>query len=177
MTTVGYGDKTPRSISARLFTIVWIHIGIVLCGILTGSLTTIIIQNTTEKQWSMAGRNVGMLQNRIYDSYVIARNGGNGQRAQFCWEETSSIFNLVERLKEGEIDGFLLDQYTYWRWQSLLNVDPKDYILYYEDHNATSCGQIMEIEKVVRKRKWKTGEIKNQWVSNQHRICFLLRYQ
>lgn len=42
MTTVGYGDKTPRSIPGRLFAVVWILMGITLFGILTGLLTSAI---------------------------------------------------------------------------------------------------------------------------------------
>ena len=36
MTTVGYGDKTPRSVAGRLFSVLWISIGIIAYGLLTG---------------------------------------------------------------------------------------------------------------------------------------------
>ena len=35
-----YGDLTPKGIAARLHAIVWILVGIVNFGILTGALTT-----------------------------------------------------------------------------------------------------------------------------------------
>ena len=39
MTTVGYGDKSPKSIPARFFSILWIFSGIVVFGIISASLT------------------------------------------------------------------------------------------------------------------------------------------
>ena len=87
MSTVGYGDKSFKSIPARLFAIIWIYVGIVLCGILVASLTTIIIDSTTAKKQSMDGAWVGMLPNRIYDTYLIATNGGIRKSAQWCYGE------------------------------------------------------------------------------------------
>ena len=177
MTTVGYGDKAPRSIPARLFAIIWIYIGIVICGILTASLTTIIIESTTEEQPSMDGARVGVLQNRIYDAHMVVSNGGSKHTAPFCWEPTSSIFHMLQQVKDGEIDGFLLDKYTYWRWQSLWNVHGRDYMFNYVEHNATSCEHMKEIEKKVNERKRKTGEIKGEWEGNRHEVCYPMRYR
>uniref|UniRef100_A0A7M5WT19 Potassium channel domain-containing protein n=2 Tax=Clytia hemisphaerica TaxID=252671 RepID=A0A7M5WT19_9CNID len=42
MTTVGYGDKTPKSIPARLIAVVWILFGITLFNMYTASLTSIV---------------------------------------------------------------------------------------------------------------------------------------
>ncbi|MDP2803725.1 MAG: transporter substrate-binding domain-containing protein [Phreatobacter sp.] len=39
MTTVGYGDKTPKSTYARFLTVVWMFIGIVVISIFSGTVT------------------------------------------------------------------------------------------------------------------------------------------
>ena len=64
MTTVGYGDKTPKSIVGRLFGIVWIFTGITICGILAAMLTTTTMNADNPKVPTMTGRKV-----RI-DSYI-----------------------------------------------------------------------------------------------------------
>lgn len=43
MTTVGYGDKCPKSVPAKLFSVVWILIGIIACGMITGEITGIYL--------------------------------------------------------------------------------------------------------------------------------------
>ena len=67
-----------------------------------------------EKEATMEGSNVGMMKNRIYDANMIAANGGVRKPSHWCKEEVTSIFELLEKLKNGENDGFLLDRYTYW---------------------------------------------------------------
>lgn len=44
MTTVGYGDKTPKTVAARLFSIIWVFVGVISIGILTASLTKEILK-------------------------------------------------------------------------------------------------------------------------------------
>ncbi|CAN1568371.1 HisJ ABC-type amino acid transport/signal transduction systems, periplasmic component/domain [Rhabdaerophilaceae bacterium] len=39
MTTVGYGDKTPKSVLTKLLTIVWMFVGLIVISIFTGSVT------------------------------------------------------------------------------------------------------------------------------------------
>jgi len=42
MTTVGYGDKAPRTLSGRVLAAVWMFISIVLISIFTGTVTTLL---------------------------------------------------------------------------------------------------------------------------------------
>ena len=44
MTTVGYGDKTPKTLPARFFSIFWVFTGMIAIGILTASLTKAILE-------------------------------------------------------------------------------------------------------------------------------------
>lgn len=41
-----YGDKTPKSISGRLFSVVWIITGITVCSILTATLSSALTNVT-----------------------------------------------------------------------------------------------------------------------------------
>ena len=76
MTTVGYGDKAPKSYVARVFSIVWILFGITIFSMLTASLTTVIESSTTKPSTDMTGKQVGALRSRPYDAAVVAKHGG-----------------------------------------------------------------------------------------------------
>ena len=112
MTTVGYGDKTPKSILARIFAIIWILTGIVVFGILTGELTTSIMQVNSPPPADMKDAQVGAIWYREYDEYVISHHGGN-----IIWNEetnfSSDLIQLITKLEERKIDGFLLDKWTF----------------------------------------------------------------
>ena len=112
MTTVGYGDKTPKSILARMFSIIWILTGIVVFGILTGELTRRIIQVNSPPPPDMKDAQVGVLRYRDYDLYVIAQHGGNVILNEVATNFTSDLIQLITKLKAKEIDGFLLDKWT-----------------------------------------------------------------
>ena len=59
MTTVGYGDKTPKSVPARLFSVMWILIGIILFSVITAMLASEIFKinspTTTGTRWRHDG--------------------------------------------------------------------------------------------------------------------------
>ena len=44
MTTLGYGDKIPKTFAARLFGVVWIFTGMTICVILSARITTSTIK-------------------------------------------------------------------------------------------------------------------------------------
>ena len=77
MTTVGYGDKSPKSPAGRVFSVIWILVGIVFFSIISGKLTTVILQANTVEEHDMAGEKVGVLRNRLYDKGLVTRHGGN----------------------------------------------------------------------------------------------------
>ena len=59
MTTVGYGDKCPKFIASRIFSIIWILIGITIIGIFTATLTNAIMGALNPADPDMHGKNVG----------------------------------------------------------------------------------------------------------------------
>lgn len=59
MSTVGYGDKTPKSIPGRLLTIVWIFIGITTFSMVTAMLSSEITKANTVSPPTISGAKVG----------------------------------------------------------------------------------------------------------------------
>ena len=77
MTTVGYGDKTPKSIFGRLFAMFWILIGITVCSLFTAALTSEIIKaHSLSHDHDMTGQKVGCLNYRANDAIMISERGG-----------------------------------------------------------------------------------------------------
>lgn len=121
MTTVGYGDKSPRSILARLFSIVWILIGLIVCGLFTSRLTGEIVKANSPEPADMNGANVGVLHYRDYDGYVVAQNGGKIVRSTKVNDFYEDFFELVKMLKNDSIDGMVMDYETLFSLPYLMN--------------------------------------------------------
>ena len=75
MTTVGYGDKSPKSIPARLFAVVWIMIGITTFSLITATLSSELTKLTEFTPPEVNGAVVGALRNRLHDVLVVAKQG------------------------------------------------------------------------------------------------------
>ena len=113
MTTVGYGDKTPKSFCGRIFAIVWILIGIISCAILTASLTSEILKANNSPLPDMKDENVGVLKFRNFEGYIVAKHGGYAIETDGS-DFIVDILQLISKLRRKEIHGFLLDKYTLW---------------------------------------------------------------
>ena len=112
MTTVGYGDRVPKSLAGRLYSVIWIIIGIVGFGILTGHMTGEIVKANNPSPPSMDRKKVGVLKYREFDSFVISRSGGMVKRNQNVTDFNSDVKSLIDKLMNDKIDGFLLDLWT-----------------------------------------------------------------
>ena len=60
MTTVGYGDKNVRSVPGKVFAVLWILLGIVGFGLLTGELTSHILKLRSKQVDEMTNAKVGL---------------------------------------------------------------------------------------------------------------------
>ena len=108
MTTVGYGDKVPKSWAARMFAVFWILTGITICSMFTATLTTAITSSITPKVPTIDGGKVGWLKYRMYEALIIAQYGGTLHEVKDD-DYISGIKKLYELTSEKEIKGFLLD--------------------------------------------------------------------
>ena len=125
MTTVGYGDKVPKSVAARLFSIFWIFVGITTFSLVTALLSS-AITNTNDGiiQTNMAGKRVGALRYHVYDAMVIANHGGIIEDAERKNVE-EGIAGLIQRLLDKTLDGFVLDRYMLLMFCNYFKDDPR----------------------------------------------------
>ena len=112
MTTVGYGDKTPKSVCARLYSVIWIMTGIIGFGILTGQLTGEIVKASSPPPPSINEKKVGVLKFRDHDTLHIVANGGSVKRNRDVTNFTSDVTQMIKKLETDEIDGFVFDKWT-----------------------------------------------------------------
>lgn len=114
MTTVGYGDKSPKFVVSRLFSVIWILIGITISSMFTAALTNEITSASAPTNPHMQGQTVAGLKFRTFDASVIAKHGGILQETK----GVSTKDDLVElkkwiRDKNSKVNGFFLDKYTF----------------------------------------------------------------
>ncbi|XP_048575588.1 uncharacterized protein LOC5516852 [Nematostella vectensis] len=62
MTTVGYGDKTPKTLIGRVFGVIWILIGLVIIGTFTAAATSALNAGSTLYTNGPKGRRVGVFE-------------------------------------------------------------------------------------------------------------------
>lgn len=115
MTTVGYGDKTPKKVVARIFSVVWILMGISLFNILTAEVTSILVKANNPAPPNVRGKTVGVLKYREYDRSYVTHNGGFVYHSQLVVKNENfytDLAHLVMCLRTKQINGLLLDKYT-----------------------------------------------------------------
>ena len=112
MTTVGYGDKIPKNMLSRMFSVVWILVGVTIVAIFTGALTNEITSAANPGDPDMHGKNVGVLKYRTFDASFVAKHGGIVKESKGVTEK-DNIADIKRMLSTGQVDGIFLDMYTY----------------------------------------------------------------
>ncbi|XP_068674888.1 uncharacterized protein [Montipora foliosa] len=103
MTTVGYGDRAPRSVLGRMFAVIWILNGICICSIFTATLTTSLTTISLDTKKSLPGSKVGVLERSIEMTLAMR------QQADLRVYDSAEEMKLA--LDRGDIEGVLLDNY------------------------------------------------------------------
>lgn len=105
MTTVGYGDISPRSILGRLFGMVWIIIGVTILSVFTAMITTALSFNDNRRQ-----------QQHVFGQHVFVLNGSEDHKLGIS--KGANVFlvdtvdDLTSRFGTSKTRGILLDQFT-----------------------------------------------------------------
>ncbi|XP_028414374.1 uncharacterized protein LOC114537528 isoform X1 [Dendronephthya gigantea] len=103
MTTVGYGDKTPKTILARILCVIWILAGAVLLSLFTANTTSIITESRIKKNAQTVGKKIGLVNMK---QFVEAELNLGAQIIEFPKVELA-----LEALRSKEIDRLLFPHY------------------------------------------------------------------
>lgn len=111
MTTVGYGDRAPRSVLARTFAFIWVLIGLVIISIFTATVTTSLTAISLSNEIKLYGSDVVALKNTEEQRLGVRNNAKVTEK------------NAVEELKASVLDktvqGALLDSYVAGYWAKI----------------------------------------------------------
>ena len=105
MTTVGYGDKAPKSFGGRLIGIVWMFVAIVIISSFTAAITSTLtlnkIQSRVRGPQDLHRANIGSLKHSSSASYL--------DNNQIPFQDYASVNEALNGLLKGEIDAVVYD--------------------------------------------------------------------
>eukprot|EP00795_Rhopilema_esculentum_P007448 gene7449-13212_t len=105
MTTVGYGDISPRGEIARSIAITWTVVGLVVNGILVSSLSTALTVISVSEQTLLYGANVSAVH-KSPEYYLGARRNANMNSTGKLYNTSMQALNALIRR---EVQGALLE--------------------------------------------------------------------
>jgi len=116
MTTVGYGDKVPRTIYGRMFSVLWILTGVCLIAIFTAAVTSAITVSSVDSDCkSTQGKHLAALNGSA------AEKEARHQGANVTTFEMES--KMFDSLQAGEVEGVMLDRYKAYYYLDQLKND------------------------------------------------------
>ncbi len=106
MTTVGYGDKAPRSLAGRLVALVWMFAGLIMVAsftaAITSSLTVTTLQNQIQGPADLPGHTVATIANTASEAYL--------QSERIRHERYPDLTTAMQSVVAGETDAIVYDR-------------------------------------------------------------------
>ncbi|XP_029203797.2 uncharacterized protein LOC114967902 isoform X2 [Acropora millepora] len=115
MTTVGYGDRSPKSIPGRIFCFFWIITGINIIAIFT-ALVTATVTATTQPHFNVHGAKIGAVNGSEEFRLGVSLN--------FDMQAFGTPAKITRAVKNKEVEGVLIDNYALTRFSNLMEDDP-----------------------------------------------------
>eukprot|EP00794_Sanderia_malayensis_P017659 gene17659-19417_t len=110
MTTVGYGDRAPRSFIARVFAFFWVLVGLVIISIFTATVTTSLTALSLSNDITLYGTTVAALNNTAEQRYGI-KSSATVKIRRDVPDMKKAILNGEDKIKGGLIDSYVAGAY------------------------------------------------------------------
>lgn len=121
MTTVGYGDRCPKSKPARAFAIVWLLISIVLLSFIMAAMSSTLTATVVRSQKKDFNIDRNSKAAAVANSPEYKLAVGSLSAKLKLTTNYSSVERLIRALKEGEVDYILVDMYLPVKRKDLFN--------------------------------------------------------
>ncbi|XP_047125711.1 uncharacterized protein LOC105849170 isoform X2 [Hydra vulgaris] len=141
MTTIGYGDLSPRSILSRTFAMVWFLTGLILNGIIIAFIVTNLTTLSSSKDYMLYNTKVAALNNSLELKLAITNN------AEVSQVRYTNIISMLEDLQNKVVDIVYVDTLSLLGYQSVL--DEKSLTIISLDNINTGYGFVMSGSSVV----------------------------
>jgi len=116
MTTVGYGDKVPRTVYGRLFSVLWMLIGVCLIAIFTAAITSAVTVSSVDSDCKS-----------IQGKHLAALNGSEAENQARHLGANVTTFQtetkMFDSLQAGEVEGVMLDRFKAYYYLHQLKDD------------------------------------------------------
>ena len=102
MTTIGYGDKAPQTVLARILALIWMLVAMGLTASLTSSITSVLLLNEGIQPLpieDLTSMQVGSIENSTAAQYL--------KQEQIQFQTFSAPKAGLEAVASGEIDAFV----------------------------------------------------------------------
>lgn len=161
MTTVGYGDKAPRTLGGRIVALVWMYASVIIIAAFTGGLASALTVGTLagniQGADDLPGARVGVVEQTVA-SEAMERDGVGAERYE-------SLQNALDAMADGQLDAVVHDA-PILRWavrQShagdlrvlQAEFDPQDYGIALPQGSELREPVSQAVLEVVRTDAWK----------------------
>jgi polar amino acid transport system substrate-binding protein len=100
MTTVGYGDKSPKSMAGRILAVLWMFTSVILVSLFTASTTTTLtsskIESTIQSKGDLRTVKVGAARYSSGEEYLLRNN--------IYYQPYETIEEAIDEMIKGNID-------------------------------------------------------------------------
>jgi polar amino acid transport system substrate-binding protein len=105
MTTVGYGDKSPRTLGGRLVGLVWMFASIIIISSFTATMTTTLtvsrLESSIKGPKDLANKKVGSVANSTSDAYLKDQG--------IAVKHYPNVLASLQGVAKGEVDAAVYD--------------------------------------------------------------------